>query len=162
MLDALCAARLIRASGFFILVRRVNMKYASLLLVVVATVILNSGNASACFCSPPDFSQSIMDAKAIFSGKVVEVSHEKVVFAVEGVWKGKVEEKITLGMNQSSCTYPFEQGETYLVYALKYKDSDFSEYRLFTNLCTRTRRLGEAKQDIKNLWSLKLHRKKKA
>jgi hypothetical protein len=137
------------------------MKYVSLLLVIGATILLNPGKASACFCSPPAFSQSIMDAKAIFSGKAVEVSSKKVVFAVEEVWKGQVGEKITLGIDGSSCNYPFQQGETYLVYALKHKDSYFSEYRLFTNSCTRTRRLGEAKEDIKKLWSLKLHRRKK-
>ncbi len=138
------------------------MKYVSLLLVIGATVLLNPGKAAACFCGSPDFSQSIMDAKAIFSGKVVEVSSKKVVFAVEEVWKGQIEEEITLGNDWSSCAFPFKQGETYLVYVLKYNDSYFTEHRLFTNLCTRTRRLGEAKEDIKKLWSLKLYRRKKA
>ncbi len=138
------------------------MKYISLLLAFVGATVLYPGNAAACFCSPPDFSRSIMSAKAIFSGKVVEVSPEKVVFKVDEVWKGKLEEKFTLSMNQSSCNFSFKVGETYLVYTLKNKDWRSGEDRWFTNQCTRTRKIAEAKEDIDKLWSLKLNRAKKA
>jgi hypothetical protein len=137
------------------------MKFTGLLPAVIAITLLNPGNSSACFCSPPDFSQSIMSAKAIFSGKAVEVSPEKVVFEVEEVWKGQVHENFTLSVYQSSCHLNFKEGETYLVYALKYKDWLSGEDKWSTNQCTRTRRSIEAKEDIDRLWSLKLNMAKK-
>jgi len=69
------------------------MKYISLLLAFVGVLVLYPGKAAACFCWPPDFSQSIMSAKAIFSGKIVEKSSEEVVFEIDGVWKGKFKGK---------------------------------------------------------------------
>jgi len=85
-----------------------------------------------------------------------------VVFKVNGVWKGKLEEKFTLSMGQSSCDFSLNVGETYLVYGLKNKDWHSGEDKWSTNQCTRTRMITEAKEDIDKLWSLKLNRLKKA
>jgi hypothetical protein len=137
------------------------MRYISLLLASIGAIVLYQGTAKACFCGPPNFSQSIISAKTIFSGKVVEASPERVVFQVDEVWKGQHKEKFTLTMNGSSCDFYFKVGETYLVYALKDKDWLSGEDRWYTHLCTRTRKIAEAKEDIDRLWSLKLSMLKK-
>ena len=123
-------------------------------LTISAAVLLNPENASACFCASPDLSRSIRNAQAIFSAKAIEVSPKIVVLEVGKVWKGRVAERLTLHSTQSSCDLRFEVGETYLVYARKYKDWLSGEYRWSTDQCARSRRMAEAKEDLLKLREL--------
>lgn len=123
-------------------------------LIIAATTLMYPPSASACFCQPPDLTRSIRNASFIFSGKVVEISPAKVVFEIEVVWKGVARDRLTLHRYQSSCELVFENGRTYLVYALKSKDWLSGASRLSTNQCSRTRRIAEAEVDVARLLRL--------
>ena len=78
--------------------------------------------------------------------------HVIVKFRVESSWKGKLltELRLTTGLGNGDCGYPFEVGQKYLVYAY---GSDVN--RLGTNICQRTVDLIEAAADLKALGKAK-------
>ena len=139
--------------------RRVLLNF----LGVAVFVLLASQVGLACTCSLPPINQSLArqvvgsknDAKAVFSGEVVEViegpedSFNVVVrLRVERTWKGvrAGEVSIATGRGGGDCGYGFEAGERYLVYAYGSAGG-----QLGTNICQRTRRLADAKEDLKVL-----------
>ncbi len=68
-----------------------------------------------------------------------------VVYGQAAVYYGKLEEGKTY--TESSCAYPFEEGESYLVYASRYEDGFWVEG------CGRTTPLAGAGEDLRALGS---------
>jgi hypothetical protein len=62
---------------------------------------------------------------------------------VDRIWKGAHCGTVTVqtASDSAACGYSFEVGRTYLVYA-------FKEGGLSTNICTRTRVIEEASEDL--------------
>jgi len=96
-------------------------------------------------------------ADVVFAGTVVSKelreteSHWFMYFVsleVSSSWKGVVEEKITVTTNSDSlgsfCGFPFEEGQEYLIYGYKENEGD----PIFTSICTRTKRLEDAQEEI--------------
>ena len=133
----------------------------------LAFLIFTNTEVHACSCIQRDetLTQQVRkaktDARAIFSGKVLEVvrkpeNHEVVVkFRVDKSWKGNVSKQMTIttGADSAMCGYNFEVGKSYLIYA---QGSDTSS--LQTNICTRTAQYAAAKADIKVLGRAKIPR----
>jgi ketosteroid isomerase-like protein len=139
-------------------------------LGLLAYLMLSPDVALACSCSNPalegkSVEQQIAEAKeraaVIFSGKVVEIIGDKnsgdetsgefeVKLNVLESWKGIAASRISVFTANSSslCGYTFRVGESYLIYA-----HDFSngKQKLETNICTRTRRLADAGEDLQVL-----------
>ena len=128
-------------------------------LIVIAFLLALHDSGLACSCMPPGKpSEEMKESAAVFSGRVVEIRRNQrtddffarveAVIEVERVWKGV--EKATVSVFTSSdsaaCGYGFKEGETYLVYA-----SGDKEGRLLTTICTRTRRMKDAGEDLKEL-----------
>jgi hypothetical protein len=142
----------------------------------------------ACFVGPPSdritnirgynfFVKDYNRATAIFLGKVIEREQFKVKFRVDKVWKGDIPREFVIssgefphekgeGVINSSCSYEFKIGESYLVYADNEHFGNYDdplwvellgrvpdEYRnlLWVSQSSRTRTLAEAKLGIKNL-----------
>src|SRR5438876_5661596 len=63
---------------------------------------------------------------------------------LSGVAPGQNEIEIATGMGGGDCGYPFQPGEDYVVYA--YKNA---EGRLETGICSRTRPLAQAAEDLR-------------
>jgi hypothetical protein len=103
--------------------------------------------AMACDCSPPGSArEELQRMDAVFSGEVIsgDLRSAKVEFKVEKVWKGPSAKKIALKYIGSDCTYPFVIGKKYLVYAS-------GKEILETHVCTRTKELDKASDDMKEL-----------
>jgi hypothetical protein len=112
----------------------------------------------ACLCrgveQPPCF--AFQEATAVFAGKVVDITdapiqegellHSLVVqFSVEQSFKGISTPQVRVAtIAGTDCDFGFQKGEEYFVYA--YRDSKHN--RLATGVCTRTTRLGYAKEDL--------------
>jgi hypothetical protein len=106
---------------------------------------LTNQRAMACDCARPGSPrEELQRVDAVFSGEVSSVSREKIEFKVEKLWKGPRAKRISIRYEQSTCTYPFVLGKKYLVYA--YGKEIFS-----THICTRTKELDKASDDLKEL-----------
>ena len=127
---------------------RLASTFAALLLAAAPAFTL------ACKCvPPPPPKQALEKAAAVFVGTVVAENKEKkpggreLELEVSGVWKGALPKRITVytATDSAACGFPFQLGETYVVYT--YLDGD----RHLTNLCTRTALKTNATEDLKAL-----------
>lgn len=135
-----------------------------ILTMLGALAILGESYAVACSCAmsgPP--CQATWTADAVFAGTVVSMTPIDnvslgapyqsllVKFSVErgfvNAASGPTE--IVTGMGGGDCGYRFKVGVTYLVYASKYGSSI-----LTTGICSRTRPLAEAQEDIQYLTTM--------
>jgi len=146
--SALLLPRLTAAGG------ALSMRTAAAALLLLA---LYANPASACSClsnGPP--CQWYFQVDAVFAGAVTVISEidgppdlpyplRLVRFAVERGFRGvdaATAEAVT-GMGGGDCGYPFKTGERYLVYAYRNQEG-----RLVTGICSRTRPLAEADEDL--------------
>jgi hypothetical protein len=120
------------------------------ILAAVALFAMTDGALACDFEEPPPPEQARDEATAVFSGEVVDIGvrgetqEYGVRFAVERVWKGVSDAEMTVRthIDEGICGYPFEDGETYLVYA--YGEPD----ELSTALYHRTRHWHAADEDL--------------
>ncbi len=130
----------------------------SRLLVIVGIALAGlagAPTASACTCvEPPPPLEALEAADLVFAGLVIEILEpdssmftRSFRFAAKRRWKGPVTDtmRVETAWSSASCGYPFEVGETYLVYA--YEGNVFAN-PYSTNLCTRTRPLADAAEDL--------------
>lgn len=131
-------------------------------LVIIGVLIFAQTSALACSCSLPtrklSLKQQVKKSRknfdAIFSGKVIEITKQpqnfyvSVRLLIENSWKGKLSKEITIvtGLGGGDCGYPFEVGESYLIYVSGSVESRFS-----TSICSRTTNLLNAAEDLKIL-----------
>ena len=96
----------------------------------------------------------------IFSGKVTKIStiaikmpggdeyqNRLIAFDVERAYRGldgKTRTEIVTGYGGGDCGYSFQEGEKYLVYAFSHPATG----KLYAGICSRTRRLAEAGNDL--------------
>jgi hypothetical protein len=121
-------------------------------LLLFLIVFAYPTSARACSCSesgsPAD---EFARAAAVFSGKVTrirEISYGyRVHFAVTRSWKGISTNttEVTTGYGNGDCGYPFNVGETYVVYAYGMPDD------LNAVICTRTAEVSRAVEDLSYL-----------
>lgn len=124
-------------------------------------------DASACVCGtggPP--CQNYFDVDAVFLGTVQTISSIEVTddpayppyprrivrFAVTRAFKGVqgTSVEVTTGAGGGDCGFKFEKGGRYLVYARRTKDGS----RLATSICSRTRPVATAAEDLRYLEDL--------
>lgn len=143
---------------------------------VLALWLAAADPALACMCvvprEPPTPEEAraalvrdFNEAFAIFTGEVVGGHTFEVKFKVDKVWKGNLGDEVVMptgaikgedGMySVSSCDYPFQRGEKYLVFA--YGDS---AEKMQARACTRTKPLGRAGAEAEELDTVGPHEKK--
>lgn len=121
-------------------------------LILTLALVLGFGlsdMAIACSCAPPPPPAQARDAAdSVFSGTVLSVTPGKngldVEIQVDRSWKkarcGTV--VVQTPSDSAMCGYGFEVGKSYLIYA------DMQKGKLSTNLCSRTRTIEEAGEDL--------------
>ncbi|MBX7172398.1 MAG: hypothetical protein K1X72_15635, partial [Pyrinomonadaceae bacterium] len=119
-----------------------------------------SAIACSCFSGGPPC-QSFGNTDAVFSGKVESVSEftmtdknnprfqfvrKSIKFTVTESFRGVKENSVEIitGRGGGDCGYPFETGKEYLVYANENKETG----KLGTGICTRTRPIEKAEEDL--------------
>ncbi|HEX6324843.1 MAG TPA: carboxypeptidase regulatory-like domain-containing protein [Vicinamibacterales bacterium] len=119
--------------------------------------------AEACSCiGGIPLCESLWTTAAVFSGEVVAIAEppgeprepfarRRVTFRVLEVWRGAVgaSVEVTTGMGGGDCGYRFVTGSRYLVYAHANNAGELS-----TGICSRTRLLSAASEDIAYLKSV--------
>ena len=144
--------------------------------VVVAAGPSSSAACATCSCAPPDAPRIALDSSAaVFRAHVVALEDRpiplpdlsafhgkarqeaewvylrqalerlRVTLAVTQVWKGDVAHQIDIYTPNECCIcgFPFELGKEYLVYA-----HGLPSGRLGTTICSRTRSLSRAREDL--------------
>ena len=135
----------------------------SLVCGVFSLMALAPGAAVACRCLPPPAPKVALErATAVFAGKVTAVAEKgqqkQVTFEVSRSWKGIASDTVivTTASHSATCGYNFEAQKEYLVYGSKGENAEF----LSTNICTRTRPLAQAKDDLAELGEGTAHPRK--
>jgi hypothetical protein len=131
------------------------MKIAALLFWLLCAL---SVKVTACSCAGnPAPCEAYWDASVIFAGTVTsssQVSRKKgsyalsrrlVRFNVDKAFLGLngTEAEVFTGLGDADCGYGFRLGGQYLVYAYRQKDGSLN-----TGICTRTRPLSDAADDL--------------
>ena len=115
----------------------------------------------ACSCLPPGSpTESAAQASAVFRAQVVAVErlegrqgaqYQRATLRVSTVWKGAAtsETVVYTGSNSADCGYTFQQGGEYVIYAnTNTATNDWPGGGLTTSICSRTRPLAEAADDL--------------
>ncbi len=128
-----------------------------LLFIICAVILLLPSNCVyACSCIEPESPQvQLQKSVAVFKGKVMNINRPtnigegflnpvKVTFAVSESWKGSSDKTLVVSTNPdgASCGFSFKQGQEYVVYA------NGTATELVTTICTRTRTIGDASEDL--------------
>lgn len=126
-------------------------KFSLILLGFLFLFFVKVPSAHACKCAPTDsIKVEAIDSKAVFTGKVTQVepivntNMIRATFAVLESFKGVATSVVVVKTNNDStaCGYEFHKGEDYLIYA------SGNENNLSTYLCSRTRVLSRADEDL--------------
>ncbi len=138
-------------------------------LALFVLVLASGQEAFACSCvSEQPVCEAFGGSTAVFVGRVVGAAEQKtgtgedgtkitydvgsIYFMVEEAFSGvKARTKVTIqsGTGGGDCGYWFRRGEQYLVYA--YGDE---KGKLYTSICSRTRPLAAADEDLPSLRTL--------
>ncbi|MEM7436683.1 MAG: MYXO-CTERM sorting domain-containing protein [Myxococcota bacterium] len=123
---------------------------------LVLGVLSMEARVHACSCMRQSPEEAIAAAEALFEASVTAVSDNTktdfrgraVTLAVGRVWKGVEGSEVTAitASSSAACGYPFQVGESYLVYGYRSRAGD-----LHVSLCSHTKRIDDAKADLKLL-----------
>ena len=138
--------------------RTVAIGVALIVLLVALWFLVQPELIYACSCVEPDSpSEELAHSAAVFMGRVVSVREfdsvggasgsldpTTVEFDVQTIWKGPDYQTmfLTTARSEASCGFTFTEGITYVVYS---RDGST------VGLCSRTRELSEASDDLVEL-----------
>src|SRR5215203_6800391 len=113
---------------------RVLAGFASVALLVFSLVALLPDYAYACtgmgpMGTPQELAkQELEESRAVFSGEVQDINevNGKVTFKTISVWKGPDRDTLEVANNAGTCSYQFEEGQEYIIYADYYPDQGLS------------------------------------
>jgi hypothetical protein len=93
-----------------------QMRKAPSLVIAFGILLFSAHESPACTCVAITPTQGFDQAQAVFTGKVIKAQKSRWTIIVDRVWKGRVEETITLrdGHPGSSCAAAYKRGESYL------------------------------------------------
>ena len=121
-------------------------------------VVLSSSAVWACSCAPPPPpKKSLAVSAAVFAGKVKTIERNgrllKVTLEISRTWKGTKGKTVvvTTAASGAACGFGFKKGSSYLVYCYKPRGKGAKPVALVVSLCSRTRPLERAKEDLKEL-----------
>ena len=124
-----------------------------LIALTFAFATLSAVTAEACRCLPPKPPKEALEKSlGVFAGKVTatKIDGQQLIatVAVSQSWKGAPakEVKVRTASSSAACGCGFKVDQQYLIYCSGEKDGVWA-----TNSCTRTRRLGDAEEDVKAL-----------
>jgi len=133
------------------------MRLALTFVVTTMLLIAQTATVRACTCAPPPPpKKALKKSAAVFSGTVTSIkqvgSHNLVTLQIKRTWKGTKGKTVTVKTHTSSaaCGYQFRKGTAYLVYCFQPPKNKKTK-QLQTNICTRTKPLARAKEDLKEL-----------
>ena len=135
------------------------MKLNQLFIAMLLVMLFAGSRAFACDCMRTRPScQEYWEAAAVFSGTVIDIRRvtvkegdyehpmRAVRLSIDQAFRGVegAEVEVLTGFGGGDCGFGFRQTEQYLVYAYRSEQ----DQKLHTSICTRTRLLADAKDDL--------------
>ena len=120
--------------------------------IVCLGLAFSPATADACSCAGPgSVCAAVGRADTVFVGRVVSVgaSGGQVDLAVVEPLRGVQDWQVRINNGPGNCAYGFTAGESYLVYTYRTPDG-----QMWTSMCTRTRPVAAAAEDLAYLRSL--------
>jgi hypothetical protein len=112
-----------------------------------------------CLNEPRSVKAAFKQSAAVFSGEVLEIESGgnffEVRFGVDRSWKGVASEEVSVSTDATVESPHYRIGEKYLVFAGR------QQGRLFTGICSRTKKLDYAQSDLDQLGEGQSQREKK-
>ena len=118
--------------------------------VVICLVLLFPLAAAPCWVCyvPKTPAEQLQKSAIVFVGRVVMTDNREIAkFSVHEVFRGKVGKQEQMDLLQSTCAFPLQNGETYLVYTSRSEKG----YLQGASQCSRTARVADAADDLKFL-----------
>lgn len=127
-------------------------------------------NACSCVDQKIPLSEILANTDLVFTGKVIKKSKEKFIasefydveFVLSENYKGKLGKHVIVktGTDSAMCGFPFEEGESYLVFAYKLSTTEDKKFaaaqpQFATSLCSRTNTVKFATADLQELDKIK-------
>ena len=126
----------------------------AILILGALVLLVSASEADACTCGELLDPQPAFDGSdAVFEATVQVVrmagTEREVDMTVVRSWKGVQTRSVVVWTfaSEALCGYPFQIGETYLVYAVD-TSGPGSDPRWSTSICRRTRPMSEAAEDV--------------
>ena len=117
-----------------------------------------ASSTTRCLIEPKSVKRALKLATAVFSGEVLEtksgVNFLEARFRVKNSWKGVEADEVFVITDGSAESPHYQVGEKYLVFA------GIREGKLFTGLCSRTKKLEYAQGDLQQLGEGKPQKKR--
>ena len=108
-----------------------------------------------CLTHPKSVKVAVKQSKAVFLGEVLQIktggNYLQVRFRVERSWKGVSTEEFSVSTDNTVESPHYRVGEKYLVFAGLY------EGRMFTGICSRTKKVEYAQKDLDQLGEGRSH-----
>ncbi len=138
-----------------------NMKTLIMFALLLLPCLLPSHYANSntrCLVEPKSVKGALKASAAVFSGEVLEtksgVNFLQARFRVENSWKGVETDEVFVTTENAAESTHYRVGEKYLVYA------GIRDGKLFTGICSRTKRLEYAQGDLRQLGEGKRQKKR--
>ena len=133
-------------------------KFIHILLVALCATFSLPNSILACTCSPLNRPLVEYDqVDVVFMGVAAEVQESpngrlEAKIIVTGIWKGIRSSviRVLTGNPCMGCGFPFQEGQSYLIYALKVADF-YGAKAIYTGICNRTRPISMAQEDFQAL-----------
>ena len=114
-------------------------------------------STTRCLVESKSVKDALKKSTAVFAGEVLEVwtgvNFRQARFRVERSWKGVEADEVRVLTDETAESPHYKVGEKYLVFAGMRND------KLFTGICSRTKRLEYGAVDLQQLGKGKLHKK---
>lgn len=105
--------------------------------------------AMRCIVETKSVKGALKQSTAVFSGEVLETKSGtnflEARFRVDRFWKGISSEEVSVSTDATAESPHYRVGETYLVFA------GLQQGKLFTGICSRTKKLEYAQSDLEQL-----------
>ena len=138
------------------------MGYAGrLLTILVASCVVAAEPAYACTCmAPATAAEALQKSSAVFRGRVVKIYRSffdrvgitntgsyRIEFNISKQWRGTAAKSTVVisRLTGEACGFPFEEKKEYLVYVVTEPKG------IQTGICTGTKNIAEAEQEMKEL-----------
>ena len=130
-----------------------SMRNVIYISVLFAVLFVSSRTAVACRCGMPTVEWAYNNSRIVFSGTVVAIESDGVIFTVDQLWKGEAPARIKVYVRNlvTSCDPGVAVGRTMLVYAYP----GDSRVPLEAAYCRRTRVLTKRDPETSELDKLR-------